>query len=53
MGFLRHKAKECDNKTGTVAGSFSCTRVFLTGCSPAEPASALSGVVKMSKIEKL
>jgi len=53
MGFLRHKAKECDKETGTLAGSFSCTRVFLAGCSPAEPASAFPGDAKMSIIEKL
>ena len=53
MGFKRHKAKECKKKTGTMAGSFSRARVFLTGCSPAEPASAFSGIAKMSIIEKL
>jgi len=53
MGFKRHKAKECKKKTGTKAGSFSCTRVFLTGCSPAGPVSASSGNAKMPIIEKL
>lgn len=53
MDFLRHLAKEYDNKTGTKAGSFSCTSVFLTGCFPAEPVSAFPGVVKMLKIEKI
>jgi len=53
MDFLRHIAKEYNKKTGSKAGSFSCTRVFLTGCFPAGPVSAFTGVVKMSKIEKL
>jgi len=53
MDFLRYIAKECNKKTGTKAGSFSCTRLFLTGCFPAGPVSAFPGVAKMSKIEKL
>jgi len=46
------KQKNVKKETGTLAGSFSCTRVFLAGCSPAEPASASSGVTKLSIIEK-
>jgi len=53
MGFIRHMAKECSIKTGTLAGSFSCIRVFLTGCSPAEPVSAFSDVAKMRINEKI
>jgi len=53
MDFLRYFAKEYDKKTGTQAGSFSCIRVFLTGCFPAEPVSASSDDVKMLKIEKI
>lgn len=53
MGFIRHETKECKIKTDPKAGSFSCIRLFLAGCSPAEPVSASPDKTKLYKYFQL